>query len=69
MSVLGRVRSLFYGGDRRTQDRLSSILRGRSHLGGAGPGIRTGFDEPPMEPVVLDADLPWELLDDEPAER
>ena len=66
MSLTGRIRRFFYGDDRATQDRLSSILRSRSRFGAFGPGIRTGFEHPPSERVILDHDLPWELRDDPP---
>ena len=61
MSVLGWLRSRFYGGDRTTQDRVSSALRSTSPLGGFGRAYTTPFDQPPAEPVDLDPDLPWEL--------
>lgn len=61
MNLMGWIRARFYGGDRDIQDRLSSVLRQRSPLGGFGRGYTTPFDEPPPEPITLDPDLPWEL--------
>jgi hypothetical protein len=60
MNLMGWIRSRFYG-NRRDQDRLSSVLRRRSQLGGFSKGYETPFDDPPAEPVALDPDLPWEL--------
>ena len=60
MNLMGWIRSRFYG-NRRDQERLSSVPRRRSQLGGFGKGYETPFDEPPAEPVDLDPELPWEL--------
>lgn len=60
MNLMGWIRSRFYG-TRENQDRLSSVLRRRSQLGGFSKGYTTPFDDAPAEPVTLDPDLPWEL--------
>lgn len=60
MNLMGWIRSRFYG-SRQQQNRLSSILRRRSQLGGFSRGYTTPFDDPPAAPVALDPDLPWEL--------
>ena len=60
MNLMGWIRRRFYG-SRAEQDRVSSVLRRRSQLGGFSRGYETPFDDPPSEPVQLDGELPWEL--------
>jgi hypothetical protein len=70
MSFFAKVRRVVYGpGKHSTGPSVLSNVGRLEYLGAmAEPGP---FDTPPVEPIVLDPDLPWELreTDDRPQQR